>query len=309
MGKERRGRLRGAVLCALLIGSLAGCAGPQAERQRDGGAAYPPGSLDLAGSSSMEKLTDALAEGFMEQYPDVAVTVQFTGSSAGIEAVVNGSADIGNISRNLSEEETDRGARAYVVALDGIAVCVDSANPVTEITERQLRDIFTGKIRNWAELGGGDVPIVPIGREAGSGTRETFEGLLGISGRCTYGNEMDSTGAVMARITSTPGAIGYVSFDAVSIAAEKDKRNNVHALSLDGVEPTIENVKEGNYLLSRPFLMVTHGELSAQSGLVRLWFCYVYSEEGRSIAEKAGLAVPDGSFELKPAGIGYDDSK
>ena len=287
MGKERRGRLRGAVLCALLLGSLAGCAGPQAERQRDGGAAYPSGSLDLAGSSSMEKLTDALAEGFMEQYPDVAVTVQFTGSSAGIEAVVNGSADIGNISRNLSEEETDRGARAYVVALDGIAVCVDSANPVTEITERQLRDIFTGKIRNWAELGGGDVPIVPIGREAGSGTRETFEGLLGISGRCTYGNEMDSTGA----------------------AAEKDKRNNVHALSLDGVEPTIENVKEGNYLLSRPFLMVTHGELSAQSELVRLWFCYVYSEEGRSIAEKAGLAVPDGSFELKPAGIGYDDSK
>ena len=180
--------------------------GPSAER--DSGGAQWEGSLHLAGSSSMEKMTDALAERFMERYPEVAVTVQFTGSSAGIEAVVNGSADIGNASRGLTQEERENGATGYVVALDGIALCVDAANPVTGMTGQQLADIYTGEITNWSSIGGGDVPIVLIGREAGSGTREAFEELLGISGQCTYANELDSTGAVMARIASTPGAIG-----------------------------------------------------------------------------------------------------
>lgn len=296
MGKRLYERLGMLAVC-LLLAECAGCGKLLPESRADGCGAYPSGSLCLAGSSSMEKVTDALAESFMDRYPDITVTAQFAGSSAGVESVLNGSADIGIVSRNLSEEETRRGVKEYEMALDGIAVCVDPDNPVAGMTGRQLADIFTGKIRNWAELGGGDVPVVLIGREAGSGTREAFEELLGISGQCTYANEMDSTGAVMARIASTPGAIGYVSFDAVSAAARPEGRNSVHCISLDGTEPAAENVRSGDYPLKRPFLMATQGELSEQSELVRLWFCYVYSEEGRRITEKAGLVVPDYAYE------------
>ncbi len=265
----------------------------------------PSGELALAGSSSMEKLTDALAECFMERNPDVAITVQFTGSSAGIEAVAQGRADIGIVSRTLSEEEKGRGLTGHIVALDGIAVCVDPENPVAEMTRDQLKDIYTGEITNWSSFGGGNVPIVVIGREAGSGTREVFEELLGVDGQCTYANELDSTGAVMARIASTPGAIGYLSFDALPLPGgtgdfgewkdkssskkEGDGGNSVCQIALDGIPPTAENVKNGTYPLCRPFLMVTKGELSAQDSLVRLWLQFVYSEEGQGIAEKVGL--------------------
>lgn len=296
---EKRRRLWNVVVWMVLLG---GCGGPWAESdsgrgtsaEQDGIGTQWEGSLHLAGSSSMEKMTDALAERFMERYPEVAVTVQFTGSSAGIEAVVNGSADIGNASRGLTQEERENGATGYVVALDGIALCVDAANPVTGMTGQQLADIYTGEITNWSSIGGGDVPIVLIGREAGSGTREAFEELLGISGQCTYANELDSTGAVMARIASTPGAIGYVSFDALNVSTNSDIQDTVHPLLLDGTAPTTENVRTGKYPLCRPFLMVIRGELAAQSELVRLWFRYVASEEGQAVMERMGLVTVDG---------------
>ena len=310
---DRRRRLRNAaVWMALWSCCLGGCGGLQAESDssrglwverdsgggpsagQDRGGVQWEGSLHLAGSSSMEKMTDALAERFMERYPEVAVTVQFTGSSAGIEAVVNGSADIGNASRGLTQEERENGATGYVVALDGIALCVDAANPVTGMTGQQLADIYTGEITNWSSIGGGDVPIVLIGREAGSGTREAFEELLGISGQCTYANELESTGAVMARIASTPGAIGYVSFDALNVSTKSDIQDTVHPLLLDGTAPTTENVRTGKYPLCRPFLMVIRGELAAQSELVRLWFRYVASEEGQAVMERMGLVTVDG---------------
>lgn len=240
--------------------------------QRKGDSA---GSLHLAGSSSMEKMTDALAERFMEHYPEVTVTVQFTGSSAGIEAVAEGNADIGNSSRNLTAQERDRGVTGCVVALDGIALCVDGANPVTGITGQQLADIYTGKITNWSSLGGGDVPIVLIGREAGSGTREAFEELLGISGQCPYANELDSTGAVLARIASTPGAIGYVSFEVLEEPA-------VHPLALDGIAPTPENVRTGKYPLSRPFLMVIRGSLPPKAIWCGCGFAFWPARRGRT---------------------------
>ena len=300
MRLEKRRRLWNVVVWMVLLG---GCGGPWAESdsgrgtsaEQDGIGTQWEGSLHLAGSSSMEKMTDALAECFMERYPKVTVTVQFTGSSAGIEAVAEGSADIGLASRGLTEEERGRGLRGYVVALDGIALCVDSANPVTEVTRRQLADIYTGKIRNWASIGGDDLPIVLIGREAGSGTREAFEGLLGLSGQCTYANELDSTGAVMARIASTPGAIGYVSFDVLKASTENAVQDVVHPLLLDGTAPDAENVRTGKYPLCRPLLMVTRGELADQSGLARLWFCYVASQEGQDILERVGLVTVDGS--------------
>lgn len=244
------------------------------------------GSLQIVGSSSMEKLADMLAEGFMEKYPDVSVTVQFTGSSAGIEAVAEGRADIGNSSRELTQEERERGIVENRVGLDGIAVCVDPGNPVDSLTREQLAGIYTGEITGWDQVGGEDVPIVTVGREAGSGTRNAFEELLGVENSCAYANELDSTGAVMARVAATPGAIGYASFDAIWGGT---KKRHVKALALDGVQPDAKAVKSGAYPLCRPLSMVTKGEIINQSGLVRAWFDYVYGEEGRNAAEKAGI--------------------
>lgn len=288
MGKRIYGRL-GMLAVFLLLAECVGCGG---EPERATGAAPElVGSLRLEGSSSMEKAVDGLAEGFMEQYPEVVVTVQFTGSGAGIEAVAEGRAEIGNSSRNLTEEERARGLTENVAAIDGIAVCVDAFHGVRDVTKKQLADIYTGRITNWAALGGEDLPIVVIGREAGSGTREAFETLLGIGEQCTYANELDSTGAVMARIASTPGAIGYVSFDMVETDGKGRTGQNVMALRLDGVEAEAENVRNGSYPLCRPFLMITRGEVSAQEELVQAWFRYVFGEKGREIMTRAGLVM------------------
>lgn len=239
------------------------------------------GSLQLVGSTSMKRYAGFLAESFMDKYPDVTVAVEFTGSGAGIEAVVNGSADIGNASRSLKDGEKAKGAVENVVAMDGIVVCVDRANTVEGLTGEELADIYTGEIKRWSALGGADMPIVVVGREAGSGTRMAFEEILGLEDRCAYANELDSTGAVMARVASTPGAIGYVSLDVANAS--------VRVLPLDGVEPTAENIRAGNYILSRPFVMATRGEISAQGRLVRAWFEFVYGGEGQRLAEQAGL--------------------
>lgn len=239
------------------------------------------GTITLSGSTSMEKLANALCEGFMEKYPDVTATTEFTGSGAGIEAVIAGTVDIGNSSRNLKEEEIADGAVENIVAIDGIAVVVDPTNTVTGLTKDQLISIYTGEVNNWSEFGGTDTPIVVIGREAGSGTRGAFEEILEVEDVCAYANELDSTGAVMAKVATIPGAIGYVSLDVVD--------DSVVTLALDGVEATAENIKAGNYFLSRPFVMATNGKISGQSELVQAWFGYVYSEEGQAIAARVGL--------------------
>lgn len=239
------------------------------------------GSIQLVGSTSMEKLSNALAESFMDKYPDVEVTAEFVGTGAGIEAVTAGTADIGNSSRNLKDTEKAAGAVENVVAIDGIAVCTHKDNTVTNLTVQQLKDIYTGKVTNWSELGGKDAPIIVVGREAGSGTRGAFEELLKIENECAYANELDTTGAVMAKVGSTPGAIGYVSLDVID--------DSVLALSLEGVEPTAENIKAGSYCLSRPFIMATKGEITAQNELVQAWFAYVMSDEGQEVAKQVGL--------------------
>ena len=171
------------------------------------------GAISMVGSTSMEKFANALSESFMEKYPNVTVTAEFVGSGAGIEAVSNGTADIGNSSRNLKDEEKAGGVAENIVAIDGIAVVVDGANTVEDLTKQQLSDIYEGKITNWKDAGGNDAPIVVIGRESGSGTRSAFEELLKLEDMCKYSNELDSTGAVMAKVASTPGAIGYVALD------------------------------------------------------------------------------------------------
>ena len=239
------------------------------------------GSISMVGSTSMEKLANALSEAFMEEYPDVTVTAEFVGSGAGIEAVTNGTADIGNSSRSLKDEEKAAGVVENVVAIDGIAVCVDPANEVADLTKEQLTNIYNGTVTNWKEVGGADEPIIVIGREAGSGTRGAFEELVDLQDACKYANELDSTGAVIAKVASTPGAIGYASLDALD--------DSVKALSLEGVEATAENIKAGNYFLSRPFVMATKGEISEQNDLVQAWFDYVMGDEGQQIASEVGL--------------------
>ena len=239
------------------------------------------GSISMVGSTSMEKLANALSEAFMEEHPDVTVTAEFVGSGAGIEAVTNGTTDIGNSSRSLKDEEKAAGVVENVVAIDGIAVCVDPANEVADLTKEQLTNIYNGTVTNWKEVGGADEPIIVIGREAGSGTRGAFEELVDLVDGCKYANELDSTGAVIAKVASTPGAIGYASLDALD--------DSVKALSLEGVEATAENIKTGNYFLSRPFVMATKGEISEQNDLVQAWFDFVLGDEGQQVASEVGL--------------------
>lgn len=243
------------------------------------------GTITMAGSTSMEKLANAVAESFMEKYPDVTVTAEFTGSSAGIEALLAGSVNIGNSSRALKDSEKESGAVENMVAIDGIAVVTDSANAVGDLTKEQLAGIYTGQITNWSEVGGEDSAIVVIGREAGSGTRRAFEELLEIEDRCAYANELDSTGAVMAKVASIPGAIGYVSFDVLD--------DTVKAFALEGIQPTVENIKAGSYFLSRPFVMATKGEIVKQEALVQELFNYLASDEGKEVIISAGLITVD----------------
>ncbi len=243
------------------------------------------GKITMAGSTSMEKLANAVAESFMAKYPNVTVTPEFTGSSAGIEAVLAGTVNIGNASRALKDSEKESGAVENIVAIDGIAVVTDSANAVADLTKEQLIGIYTGQTTNWSELGGADAAIVVVGREAGSGTRGAFEELLEIEDQCTYANELDSTGAVMAKVASTPGAIGYVSLDVVD--------DTVKTFALEGVEATAENIKAGNYFLSRPFVMATKGEIAEQDAAVQALFNYLASEEGKEVIKTVGLITVD----------------
>ena len=243
------------------------------------------GTVTMAGSTSMEKLANSLKEAFGAKYPGISVTAEFTGSSAGIESLEAGSVDIGNSSRSLKDEEKAAGCVENIVAIDGIAVVLDPANTVTDLTQDQLVQIYKGEVTNWKDLGGSDEPIVVVGREAGSGTRGAFEELLGLEDACQYANELDSTGAVIAKVASTPGAIGYASLDAVD--------DTIIAAKLNGVEPTEENIKAGSYILSRPFVMATMGEISAQSEPVQALFDYLKSDEGKQLIQSVGLITVD----------------
>ena len=242
------------------------------------------GSISLAGRTSMEKLCEALKESFMEQNPNVTVTVEYTGSGAGIESVTAGSVDIGDSSRALTDDEKANGIEENIVAIDGIAVITDKDNSVTELTSDDLKKIYTGEITNWNELGGNDEAIVVIGREAASGTRGAFEELLDVKDQCKYAQELDSTGAVLAKVGSTPGAIGYVSLDVLD--------DTVTAMKLDGVEATEDNIVAGKYLLSRPFVMATKGKVDEQSDAVKAWFDYINSDAGKEVIKSVGLILP-----------------
>lgn len=259
---------------ALLLASLSGCA-KKAEAK----------DITLAGSTSMEKLCEALAESYMAEKENATVNIEYTGSSAGIEALSKGTCDIGNSSRNLKDAELAQGISENIVAIDGIAVILDKDNILDGLSQDELKAIYTGTITNWKELGGNDQPIVVIGREAGSGTRDAFEELLSVKDKCNYAQELDSTGAVLAKVQATPGAIGYVSLDVVN--------DTVKAAKLDGVEASEATIIAGDYPLQRPFIMATKGRIETQSTAVQDWFAYIQSAAGKEIIKTVGLIPID----------------
>ena len=243
------------------------------------------GTIALAGSTSMEKLANAMNEAFMEKYPNVSATAEFTGSSAGIESLEAGSVDIGDASRALSDDEKSQGIVENIVAIDGIAVITDTANTITDIKSEDLAKVYTGEITNWKDLGGPDEQIVVIGREAGSGTRDAFEELMDVKDSCKYAQELDSTGAVLAKVAATPGAVGYVSLDVLD--------DTVNGLKINSVEPTEDNILAGDYVLQRPFVMATKGEISEQSKQVQAYFDFINSADGQNVIKSVGLIIPN----------------
>ncbi len=269
-----------AVSAFLAAAVMAGCQGAQktttpTENEPD----VLTGSVSTDGSTSMEKVIGALGESFKEMNPEITFTYNPTGSGSGITAVSEGSCDIGLSSRSLKDEEKEKGLKETVLALDGIAIIVNSQNTVSDLTMEQIADIYTGKITNWNEVGGVDGEIVLIGREAGSGTRDGFESVTGTKDQCSYRQELTSTGDVITTVSQNPAAIGYA-----SLASVKD---NVKALSVGGVVPSEDTVKSGEYKVQRPFVLVTRegGELSETA---KAFFEYVTSEDAADIISQAG---------------------
>lgn len=270
----------GVLLTLVLCLGLTGCGGSD-DSSTDTSNGDVSGNVSLNGSTSMEPFVNGLSEAIREVYPNLVLEPQFTGSGAGIEAVTNGTADIGNSSRSLTDEEKAGGLEENIVAIDGIAVIVHPDNDVEDLTTDQLKKIYTGEITNWSEVGGADEAIVVVGREAGSGTRGAFEEILGVEDACKYAQELNETGAVVAKVGETEGAIGYVSLDNV--------KDSVKALKLDGVEASEETIKDGSYSLQRPFVMTTKGKISEQSEAVQAIFEFIDSEAGQKVIEQVGL--------------------
>lgn len=277
-----------AAVAAVVVTMIAGCGNQAANNTSQGEGSQNTknvtGSFTMAGSTSMEKMARATNEVFMNTYPGTTVTAEFIGSGAGIESVLAGSAKVANVSRNLTDEEKADGIVENIVAIDGIGVVVNPSNEVDDLTKEQLADIYTGEIKNWSEVGGSDEPIVVIGREASSGTRDAFESILELED-CSYSNELDNTGAVIAKVSAVKGAIGYVSLDVID--------DSVKALKMDGVEATAENIKSGDYFLQRPFVMGTKGEIEEQDDIVQAYFDFLKSDEGKAVIEKVGLITVD----------------
>ena len=244
----------------------------------------------MAGSVAMETfaeaITEVITEGMAEKSGEVGMTVkaEFIGSSAGIEALLKGKAQIAMVSRYLTEEEKSRGVEEHLVAYDGIVIIVNAENTIEKLSKEQICNIFTGKIKNWRELGGENEPIIVIGREYGSGTRDSFEELLGIEGRTKHSNECDSIGVVNVKVGLLRGAIGYVSLEVLGKEASRVKE-----IAVEGIRPDIESIGKGDYFLVRPFILATYEMGNGQNEAVRKIFELLESKQGGIIFEKAGV--------------------
>ena len=275
-----------ALIAVLALALLAGCGSSAAPATTTAPASEAPaelsGTVATDGSTSMEKVIGALGEAFMEQNKDVTFTYNPTGSGSGITAVGEGRCDIGLSSRALKDDEKASGLKETVLALDGIAVIVNPANPVSDLDVETIAKIYTGEITNWKEVGGNDAEIVLIGREAGSGTRDGFESITDTKDSCKYRQELTSTGDVITTVSTNPDAIGYA-----SLAALKD---NVKALTVGGIAPTEDTVKDGSYVIQRPFVLVTKdgAELSTAA---QAFFDYATSADAADLIAAAGAVA------------------
>ena len=255
-----------------------------------GMSALAEGSVSTDGSTSMQKVIGALGEYFTNENPDVNFTYNPTGSGSGITAVLEGRCDIGLSSRALKDEEKAEGLVETVLAYDGIAIIVNPDNPLTDIDLDTLAKIYKGEITNWKDVGGSDEEIVVIGREAGSGTRDGFESITDTKDACVYRQELTSTGDVITAVSQNPAAIGYA-----SLASVKD---TVKALSVGGVVPTEESVKDGTYPVQRPFVLVTKEGVEL-SETAQKFFDFATSIEAADIISAAG-AVAAATEEVEP---------
>lgn len=267
------------VLCAavMALSLFAGCG----QKANDNGTTTG-GTVSTDGSTSMEKVIGALGESFMEANSGTTFTYNPTGSGSGIQAVSEGRCDIGLSSRALKDDEKASGLKETTLALDGIAIIVNPQNPVKDLSLEQIAKIYTGEITNWKDVGGEDAEIVRIGREAGSGTRDGFESITETKDACQYRQELTSTGDVITTVSQNPNAIGYA-----SLASIKD---SVKALTVNGVAPTEAAVKDGTYLVQRPFVLVTKEGVSL-SETAQKFFDFATSADAASIISAAG-AVP-----------------
>ena len=267
------------ILCAVVmaLSLFAGCG----QKANDNGTTTG-GTVSTDGSTSMEKVIGALGESFMEANSGTTFTYNPTGSGSGIQAVSEGRCDIGLSSRALKDDEKASGLKETTLALDGIAIIVNPQNPVKDLSLEQIAKIYTGEITNWKDVGGIDAEIVLIGREAGSGTRDGFESITGTTDACQYRQELTSTGDVITTVSQNPNAIGYA-----SLASIKD---SVKALTVNGVAPTEATVKDGTYLVQRPFVLVTKEGVSL-SETAQKFFDFATSADAASIISAAG-AVP-----------------
>ena len=276
----------------LALTLLAGCgssgnapASSAASSAPSGGDTELTGSVATDGSTSMKSVIGALGESFQNANSGVTFTYNPTGSGSGIQAVSEGRCDIGLASRGLKDDEKSSGLTETVLAYDGIAVVVSPENPVSDLTIEQIADIYTGKITNWSEVGGNDAEIVLIGREAGSGTRDGFESITGTEEACQYRQELTSTGDVIATVSQNPNAIGYASLSAV--------KESVKALRVGGVAPSEDTVKDGSYVIQRPFVLVTKDGVTL-SPAAQAFFDYATSAEAAPIIAQAGAVAANG---------------
>lgn len=268
------------ILCAVVmaLSLFAGCG----QKADDNNTAAAGGTVATDGSTSMEKVIGALGESFMEANSGTTFTYNPTGSGSGIQAVSEGRCDIGLSSRALKDDEKASGLKETTLALDGIAIIVNPQNPVKDLSLEQIAKIYTGEITNWKDVGGSDAEIVLIGREAGSGTRDGFESITDTKDACQYRQELTSTGDVITTVSQNPDAIGYASLSSV--------KDTVKAVTVGGVAPTEDTVKDGSYVIQRPFVLVTK-DGTKLSDAAQKFFDYALSSEAAPIIAAAGAVA------------------
>lgn len=274
---KRTKKLLTLVMCAFVAcAAMTGCQSGDSGEQKSSSSSN---TVSTDGSTSMEKVIGALGESFKQQNSGVNFTYNPTGSGSGITAVSEGRCDIGLSSRSLKDDEKASGLKETILAYDGIAVIVNPQNQLSDLSVYDIKKIYTGEVTNWKDVGGSDGEIVLIGREAGSGTRDGFESITDTKDKCKYRQELTSTGDVITTVAQNPNAIGYA-----SLASIKD---TVKALKVGGVTPTEETVKDGSYVVQRPFVLVTK-EGTALSETAQKFFDYATSSAASEIISKAG---------------------